>query len=33
MGLYALRNEMAHEARFGVSAADQARELFNKHFL
>jgi hypothetical protein len=31
--LYALRNGMAHEARFGVSVADQARELFNKYFL
>lgn len=31
--LYALRNGMAHEARFDVSVADQARELFNTYFL
>ena len=30
--LYALRNGLAHEARFDVSVADQARQLFNKYF-
>ena len=30
--LYALRNDLAHEARFDVSVASQARELYNKYF-
>lgn len=32
-GLYAQRNGLAHEARFNVSAADHARELFSKYML